>query len=425
MTLPSLVLLTSDAIGERMAGPAIRTVELARVLAGAGHPVTIIGPAIDGAVPDGVEAIEASGDDALRSAVTSVDPDVVLGFSAVIADHPWLAETGIPLVVDAYDPGLLETIERFRGAPVNEQRDWLAAARHHMVDPLSCADLVLVASERQRHLVLGMLAAGGRINARTATEDPTLRALCAVVPFGLAADPPVGARPGPLRGGPDPLPADAVVALWGGGLYDWLDPLTLVDAVAHCPDERVVAVFLAGPHPTAAVGPQALVDRARARAADLGVLGTRVRFVEQWVPYQERGAWLRDADIGVSLHLDHVETTFAFRTRILDYFWAGLPVVCSAGDHMAELVAAHDLGIVVPVGDADAVGEALGALASSPASVAAARRERTAEVARAHEWTRASEPLLRWCAAPRLAADRRLGAEEISLRRRVLGRLVR
>jgi hypothetical protein len=34
----------------------------------------------------------------------------------------------------------------------------------------------------------------------------------------------------------------------------------------------------------------------------------------------------------VSTHYEHVETTFAFRTRILDYLWAGLPVVATGGD---------------------------------------------------------------------------------------------
>lgn len=46
-----------------------------------------------------------------------------------------------------------------------------------------------------------------------------------------------------------------------------------------------------------------------------------------------------EADAGVSTHMSHVETTFSFRTRILDYLWAGRPpMVVTEGDSFAELV---------------------------------------------------------------------------------------
>ena len=334
----------------------------------------------------------------------------VIGFSGVLAGLPWVFDLGVPVVVDAYDPGLLETLQRFRGSPFNEQRTWVADATRHLCDPLDRADLVLVANERQRHLVLGLLAAAGRVNARTWAEDPTMGELCAVVPFGTATPRPEPVADGPLRRGGPLVPAGGVVALWGGGLYDWLDPLLLVEAVDRCPDERVQAVFLAGPHPTPAVGRLPLVERVRARARELGLLGNRIRLVEEWVPYHERGAWLCGSDIGVSLHLDHLETTFANRTRILDYLWAGLPVLCSAGDHFADVVAAHDLGVVVPVGDAGAVAEGLARLAGTADGERGARRQRLADMAAATTWARVTAPLVEWCAAPRLAADRRTAA---------------
>jgi hypothetical protein len=36
--------------------------------------------------------------------------------------------------------------------------------------------------------------------------------------------------------------------------------------------------------------------------------------------------------IGVSAHPAHLETRFAFRTRMLDYLWAGLPIVSTEGE---------------------------------------------------------------------------------------------
>ena len=45
------------------------------------------------------------------------------------------------------------------------------------------------------------------------------------------------------------------------------------------------------------------------------------------------------------MHLDHVETAFSFRTRVLDYLWASLPVVTTAGDAMAMLVTGSGAGL--------------------------------------------------------------------------------
>jgi len=99
---------------------------------------------------------------------------------------------------------------------------------------------------------------------------------------------------------------------------------------------------------------------AQALARELGLDGRAVFFNDAWVPYEERVNWLLDADCAVSAHLDHVETRFAFRTRLLDCFWAGLPVVCTEGDDLAERVARDDLGGTVAAGDVDGMAAALG-----------------------------------------------------------------
>ena len=118
--------------------------------------------------------------------------------------------------------------------------------------------------------------------------------------------------------------------LWGGGIWDWLDAPTVIRATARLPDD-VHLVFQGVKRPALlerdehAAGARG--DRARARARARG----RVHFNHDWVPYEQRGAWLLEADLGVSAHPAHLETRFAYRTRIADYLWAGLPVVTSAG----------------------------------------------------------------------------------------------
>ena len=139
---------------------------------------------------------------------------------------------------------------------------------------------------------------------------------------------------------------DDKVLLWGGGLYNWFDPRDAIRAVAELAET---------PHRRAPVlpGHQASAPRrardggrveSRALAGELGVLDRHVFFNESWVEYDERQNYLLEADAGVSTHFSHVETTFSFRTRILDYLWAELPMVVTEGDHFAELVEREKLG---------------------------------------------------------------------------------
>jgi hypothetical protein len=60
-------------------------------------------------------------------------------------------------------------------------------------------------------------------------------------------------------------------------------------------------------------------------AQTLGLTGEQVFFNETWMPYADRRNWLLDADAGVTTHFEHVETTFAFRTRLLTTCGRGCP----------------------------------------------------------------------------------------------------
>jgi glycosyltransferase involved in cell wall biosynthesis len=192
------------------------------------------------------------------------------------------------------------------------------------------------------------------------------------------------------------------VLLWGGGMWGWLDPLTPLRAVrrlAASGGPRVHLVFLGAARPALAqTGQAGAVERARAAAAALGLLGELVHVNPGWVPYAERGAWLAEADLAVTAHADHLEARFAHRTRVLDALWAGLPVVATAGDALAELVERRGLGAAVPPGDDGAFAAACRRLlgADGPAAracVAAIRAELT--------WERAAAPLVGWCAGAR------------------------
>jgi hypothetical protein len=200
-------------------------------------------------------------------------------------------------------------------------------------------------------------------------------------------------------------PGDKIV-LWGGGVYNWFDPLTLLRAVdrlrVKLPEVRLF--FLGLRHPNPHVGEMNMAVETRALAERLGLVGTHVFFNEDWVPYQDRQNYLLEADVGVSTHFDHIETAFSFRTRVLDYLWAGLPVLSTAGDALADMIADAGAGVVVPPQDVGALEHALFRILSDDEL-----RKRcavgSARLGESLQWNRALEPLLEFCRAPQRAPD--------------------
>ena len=97
--------------------------------------------------------------------------------------------------------------------------------------------------------------------------------------------------------------------------------------------------------------------------------------------------------------LSKKETRFAFRTRLLDYIWAGLPIVTTEGDVLADLVSERHLGRVVAVEDVEAWRQALGELLENETERATIRERVTAEQENFH-WSRVTEPLVALLGVP-------------------------
>ncbi|MCU1594899.1 MAG: glycosyl transferase family 2 [Frankiales bacterium] len=383
-----------------MAGPAIRAWQFAAALC-AEHDVELVTTAACSLDSDGRFAVRHLDDPAELLART----DVWVVQGSVLLDHPAIARSDATVVVDLYDPYHLENLENSRGL---SHRDRLAKV-HNATAVLNSAirrgDFFLAASGKQRDFWLGALASLGRVNPLTYDADGSLSSLIDLVPFGVDDVPPQHTRAA-IRGVIPGIGADDVLLLWGGGIYNWFDPLTLIRAVQKVRETRddVRLLFLGGKHPNPAVPAMQMAAASRALADELGLTGTHVFFNEGWVPYDERGSFLLEADIGVSTHLDHIETAFSFRTRVLDYLWAGLPVVATDGDVFADVIASRGIGATVPPGDVDALAEALLSLVEDDA-----RREACASASRAlaeeYRWDRALAPLLAFCRDPRRAPD--------------------
>ncbi|MBV9493720.1 MAG: glycosyltransferase [Acidobacteria bacterium] len=255
----------------------------------------------------------------------------ILSEASVLIGQPhrgFRKRRGQRIVYDLFDPLVLELRELYGARPALRQNIHLAAEWFRLRYALSNADLLMCATPQQREWYESMQT----------NDTPWIE-----VPFGV-----------------DMLevkrcaPAKDNIVVWGGGVWEWLDPVTAIDAVVKLNHEglrcRLLFMGRARPNPHA-------VDRSRETRFD-AMLARGVPYVAanaEWVPYKERLSWLRSGKIAMMLHRPTAEARHSIRTRLFDALAAGVPVVATEEGFAADLVHREGLGIVVPAQDVDAV----------------------------------------------------------------------
>jgi len=405
-----VTVVSHERIGARMAGPAIRSWEFTKALS-ARFSTTLAAPDTSVQPVEGFELLPFAFDD--KSSLRALEEhlrrraDVVISSGHLAKKLPFLCELPIPWVADIYIPTPVESLAHHVTSDPALRVQAYKAAWQTTRKMARCADFFICASERQRDFWLGVLTACGRLRPQLYAADSDVRNLIDVVPFGCSASPP---RERPVLKGRWPgIEPENKVILWGGGIWNWLDPITLIRAMPQVLERHPEAklLFLGANHPDSARVPQMRRAReARSLSRSLEMEDKAVLWGD-WVPYKERGAYLIEADLGVSLHHRGLEARLAFRTRLLDAIWAGLPMVLSPGDVLAEVFARYDLGYVVDYGAVDEVAEAIGKLLDEP-NPRATRREAFAELRKVFRWGRVVDPLVRFCEAPRKGMDEQL-----------------
>jgi hypothetical protein len=370
-----------------MNGTAIRAYELARVLQ-SNFDVTL------GATGVGDMDLAVPCVSYRRHDGSSLRPHLE-GADVVVAQPQWplamreLRRSRARLIFDLYAPDPLETLEYLAGSRRAVRRLVGAFTVDRVAEAFRIGHGFLAASEKQRDFWLGAMLAERLIGPESYDRDPSFDSVIAPVPFGIPATPPSAGAEG-IRSRFPQIGAGDEIVLWNGGIWNWLDPETAIRAVAALAQRRpgVRLVFMGGSDQPAG---QRAARRARDVAAELGVAGDTVLFNDGWVPYGERGAWLLEANCALSCHVSHLETRFAFRTRLLDCIWAGLPVVCTEGDALAEEIERHDLGFAVPEEDPGTAAAAIEAVLERGKESYAGG---LAEAAGRYRWDRVAAPLV-------------------------------
>ena len=399
-----VLVITGDPIGIKLAGPAIRAWNIAEALS-ADNEVTLMSLTSVEELPAPFALVYLAEGSHRAFAGWDAWADVIIFQGHAMESFPALERSDTVLIIDIYDPMHLEQLEQARELPLAVWNSHVEEATISLNKQLTRGDYFVCASDRQRIFYLGQLAALGRISPATYRDDPDLHGLISVVPFGLSRVLPPHERD-VLKGVLPGIARDDKLLLWSGGLYNWFDPKTLIRAVGILSERRdTVRLFFQGTkHPHPGVPEMEVVSQSRALAAELGLADSSVFFNGSWVDYADRHNYLLEADAGVSTHFSHIETTMSFRTRILDYLWAGLPMVVTEGDVFAELIQNEGLGLVVAEKDPEALAAALERILFDEPFITQCR----VNVARVREdfyWDRVLAPLVGFVAHARRSAD--------------------
>lgn len=399
-----ILIIARSVVGSRMSAPGIRAYHMAEVLA-----ANVPGARVTLAVPEGSDLATQHAYQvcsytrrSLPGLVRGHDLLISLGFPPTIIPFMF----GRTLVVDLFSNFAMEWMEVAKSQRNRWRRfTWYEAQRRYLNLQLTLADFIICNNERQRDTWIGFLSSLGLLSGAVYDCDRGLRRLVATCPHGIRSDPLPARIPSMSELVPGIQAGDRVL-IWNAGIVDWYDPLTAIRAMEQLRERRpeVKLLFVGSRYPD----PGFVDDSPTFRAAhelskELGLYNRSVFFKYGWVPYEEVKPLLLGSFAGLSTYYDNAETHSSYRTRFVDLFWAELPLICTRGDVLAELVERRPLGIAVPERDAGAVVAAIERLldnhdfyARCRANLHALKLEMT--------WEQTLEPLIAFCRQPRPVA---------------------
>lgn len=268
--------------------------------------------------------------------------ELVRGYDSVIVSYCMgnlsvsVAESVTPeqqLILDCYVPIYVEMSAR-RSNNIEEEYEAFHFELDRWASVLRRGDVYLCANDAQKSFYEGVLGSVGRINPVTYGEE-----LIHVVPYGIYREP-AQAKNKPIT----KLMNDkkALKVLWFGGIYPWFDLTHLIEAIAAVAKDMPCELTIVGAknpfnnHPDFIAKYENLLS-----FIDESGYGDIVHVVD-WIDFNDRADWYLDSDIVVVVNQEGPENKLAWRTRLVDFVWADLPILTNGGDPLGEKLIAND-----------------------------------------------------------------------------------
>jgi len=362
----TIALVSFDPIGDKMAGVAIRYLELAKILS-KNYQVILFatqGSTLKSSDFQVVVFNPKRQTSDIGHRLSNVQYLVAQNLAPELLRI--LQKRNIRFIADLYDPILTETLEYEKDNWPAKMKRILNYHRSALILQLTFANHLLYANRRQQDLYAGVMSATGILDGKFAVDGFNLDNFMTEAPFGVADEKAkLDDKNRLFSKFPKIKPTDTIV-VWGGGIWNWFDPISLIKALAILKNKHpeIKLLFYGVGHPNPKIKKMKMAAEAIDLAKKNGTFDENVFFNTDWVDYQKRVDFLLPAKIGVSTHFNNVETHFSFRTRILDYLWTELPMVLTRGDFFAELCQKENLGIVVDFQSPNEIAEAIKKLAT-------------------------------------------------------------
>lgn len=260
-------------------------------------------------------------------------------------------------IFDLYDPMLIANLTKERLSPlashlsVSDEMWLLSHALRH-------GNHVLCANRAQRDLYLGMLIGNEFRNRRLSFDEDSLSQRIIVLPNGAEELTLPSRHQAREELG---LPPDGVVLLWGGGIWDWLDPISVLRAftaaVAQAPE--LCLVFLGIQRDGYADPFMSNSTHFRSLCESTGLVGSNLFINNNWVNPHQRLSYLSASDAGILGQGDYIEANFSFRTRLMDCISSGIPVLALGTDPLTNEGVEEGWAVRHRIGDSAGLASAL------------------------------------------------------------------
>lgn len=229
----------------------------------------------------------------------------------------------IPTIIDLHDPFYINSLFK-------KNRKENSDLKNYMCYLLKKGDFFICSNERQRYFYQGVLASLGRLG---------LKEIVSIVPMGIPIEKPKKKK---LKG-----IINGKIILWPGEFYPWFDPLTAINAlelvVKKYPNTKMLFVGADYDHYNKYLRERVNNIKNHIKKKKIN---KHIVFID-WLPYNKRETMYNTSDISVITYFNTIENQFSFRTRVLDCVWGNLPVICTEGDYLSEIIKNEGFGEIV------------------------------------------------------------------------------
>jgi glycosyltransferase involved in cell wall biosynthesis len=396
MKVKKVLIISHDKIGTQMAGTGIRYHYMAEVLS-RHFDVTVgfFGPQY---LPDDafkhsykVQHIDVN---EYQDAFTTADAVIAMWVSDAMRDF---CNTNDKLLIfDIYAPVPVETLalKVFSGKKLLPEDDFsFRSSLNDYHKFLANGDAFLCSNQRQFDFWIGYTFGDGQVTPEWYLKRDIFKQLL-VAPMGIDTKQELVATKQLYRGVLDGVGPNDTIIIWNGGIYDWYDGVTLIDAMAIVAKQNpaIKLIFPGTKHPNESLPKwRETIDTIK-RAEEIGVKDKNVFFFENWINYHDRINFLLEADMAIYTHQPSIESEFSHRTRVLDHILAALPTVATQGDYFADVVDHEGIGIAVPPNNPEVLAQAIVKLAKTKELEAAKRN--LVRIRPNYDWSVTLEPLI-------------------------------